>query len=99
MTASAIQLYHEPGRFPAAALALLVHLVLFAVLYFGVQWHSSEPEAVTVELWDRPPAPAPAPAPAPPEVTPEVTPPAPVVEPPPEPVVEKQAEPVPPPPR
>jgi colicin import membrane protein len=97
MTASAIQLYHEPGKFPAAVLALLVHLALFAVLFFGVQWRSSEPEAVTVELWDRPPAPAPAPTPPTPEITPELTPPVPAPEPPPEPVVEKKVEPAPPP--
>jgi colicin import membrane protein len=83
MSATAVHYYHEPGRVPAALLALLVHLVLFTVLFFGVQWHSSEPEVTQVELWDRPPAPAP----APPEVTPEVTPPTPAPEPPPEPVV------------
>jgi colicin import membrane protein len=95
MTASAIDVYPDPGKMPAAVLAILVHLVLFAVLFFGVQWRSNEPEAVVVELWDRAPAPAPAPAPeAPPTVVPEVKPEI-QPEPLPQPVVETRVEPKP----
>jgi colicin import membrane protein len=44
--------YHEPYRFPAGVLALMVHLVFFSVLYFGVHWQSHPPENFTVEMWD-----------------------------------------------
>jgi colicin import membrane protein len=95
MTATAINVYPDPGKVPAAVLAVLVHLILFAVLFFGVQWRSNEPETVVVELWDRPPAPVPTPTPeAPPTVTPEVNPEI-QPEPPPQPVVETKVEPKP----
>jgi colicin import membrane protein len=55
MSAAAIAAYPDPGRIESAVLAALVHLVLFALLFFGVQWQSNRPEAVTVELWDNPP--------------------------------------------
>jgi colicin import membrane protein len=55
MSAAAIAAYPDPGRIESAVLAALVHLVLFALLFFGVQWQSNRPEAVTVELWDIPP--------------------------------------------
>jgi colicin import membrane protein len=55
MSAAAIAAYPDPGRIESAVLAALVHLVLFALLFFGVQWQSNRPEAVTVELWDLPP--------------------------------------------
>ncbi len=76
-------LYEEPGKIPSAVLAVLVHLLLVALLFFGVHWQSRQPEAVMVELWNSLPAPVaekvepvpevkPAPAPAPkPEVKPE----------------------------
>jgi colicin import membrane protein len=63
-----------------------VHLLLAAFLFFGVRWQNKEPEAVMVELWNSPPAPAaerPAPPPKP-EVPPEIKP---------EPKAEKVAEP------
>ncbi len=79
--------YEEPGKVPSAVLAVLVHALLALFLFFGVHWQSREPEAVMVELWNTPPAPAvqkvepapevqPAPAPIPkvepkPEVKPE----------------------------
>ncbi len=44
--------YQEPYRFTAGVLALTVHLVLFALLYFGVRWQSHPPEAFTVEMWE-----------------------------------------------
>jgi len=84
MTAAAISVYPDPGRVEAALLALMVHLVLFALLFFGVQWQSTTPEIVSVELWERAPTPPPAPAVAvAPPVEPEVKP-EPVIEPKPE---------------
>lgn len=86
--------YEEPGKVPSAVLALLVHVLLALFLFFSVNWQSREPDAVMVELWNSPPAPAvpkvqPAPEvqPAPPpkvEPKPEVKP---------EPKVEKTVEP------
>jgi len=49
---------HEPGLAGSLALAVAVHVVLFAVLFLGVRWQSRPPEVVTVELWSEPPAPA-----------------------------------------
>jgi colicin import membrane protein len=75
----------DPARVPAAVLAVLVHLLLFAFLFFGVRWSTTAPEAVVVELWTQPPQPVVAPAepapppPPPPKVEPE--PPRPVVKP------------------
>lgn len=65
----------EPGGNASAALAILVHLALFGVLFLGVRWQSRPPETISVELYVPPPPPAPV------ERT-EVKP-APVVEPPP----------------
>lgn len=91
VAAGALQ-YQEPGKLPSIALAVLVHVLLAAFLFFGVRWQSSQPEAVMVELWSSPPAPVvekiaapPAPQPEPkPEPKPEVKP---------EPKVEKAVEP------
>ena len=59
----------DPGRIPSFLLAAVVHLLLFAVLVFGVRWQNRPPEAVEVELWNEPvPAPVqaePRPVPAP----------------------------------
>ncbi len=49
----------EPRLHASALLALLVHLVLFAVLFIGVHWQSRPPETISVELWVPPPPPAP----------------------------------------
>ncbi|MGZ3184752.1 MAG: energy transducer TonB [Telluria sp.] len=66
----------EPSRFPAIALAVVMHAVLLFFLWFGVQWQNNAPVAVEAEVWDlktqqaAPPAPPPAPVvepqPAPP---------------------------------
>jgi colicin import membrane protein len=67
--------YFEPSLVPSAALAAAVHLLLLAILVFGVRWQSRPPETVMVELW-QPPAPVaevprveppPAPPPEPPQ--------------------------------
>ena len=83
-------LYQEPGKVPSIVLAVAVHLLLAAFLFFGVRWQSKQPEAVMVELWNSPAASAeeqiaaPREPPPQPEVKPEVKP---------EPKVEKAVEP------
>ncbi len=76
----------EPGGNASAALAILVHLALFGVLFLGVRWQSRPPETISVELYVPPPPPAPAPVERA-EVKPE-----PVVEPPPPPKPEPKVE-------
>jgi colicin import membrane protein len=82
MSAASAALFEEridPGKVSSALLAAAVHLALLAVLVFGVRWQNRPPEAISVELWEPPPAPAvEAPVPAPkvetapaPEVKPE----------------------------
>lgn len=65
----------EPGKLPAAMLALIVHAGFFTVIVFGVSWQVKHPEPVMAELWDQLPsirnAPA-APEPPAPEPEPEV---------------------------
>ena len=85
-TAGVFEERPDPGRLISYALAAAVHLLLLAVLLFGVRWQNRPPEAVVVELWREPPPPPVQVAPKP-EPVPE---PAPVLEPPkPEPVIEK----------
>ena len=85
----------EPGRLRAGVLAVVVHIVFFAFMIFGLNWKTSPPESMTVDLWSSlPPPPPPAqpaakaapPAPAPPP-PPEAKPlpPEPEVPPPPKP--------------
>lgn len=52
---SAAVLDRSPVNAPAAVLSVAVHLALFAFLFFGIRWQSKLPDAVVVELWDRPP--------------------------------------------
>lgn len=67
--------YRQPYRMPAAALAMLVHALFFALLYFGVGWRSEQPQGMTVDIWESMPVkemapsepPPPKPEPAPPE--------------------------------
>ena len=73
--------HYEPSFVPSAALAAAVHLLLLAILVFGVRWQSRPPESVMVELWQPP-----APVVEAPRVEPP--PPAPLPEPKPEPRVE-----------
>jgi colicin import membrane protein len=75
----------DPGQVTSALLSALVHLVLLAVLIFGVRWQNRPPETVAVELWEPPP---PAPVVEAPKPLPKVEPPPPVVVKP-EPVVPK----------
>jgi colicin import membrane protein len=78
MTSAALGLWqrNEPALGRAFVLSALVHIVLAAILVFGVRWQSHAPETVTVDLVEAPPPPPPAPPveapkPAPPEVKPE----------------------------
>lgn len=70
----------------AGLAALLVHVLFFALLVFGLQWQKQEPEPVVAELWsDLPAVPRVVPPPPPPvETRPEPVkaepPPAPKVE-------------------
>jgi colicin import membrane protein len=45
--------YYEPYRLPAGILALVVHSVFFALLYFGFNWNRQvfSPPVMSVELW------------------------------------------------
>lgn len=79
-----LELRREEDLAPALVLAVAVHVLLAAVLMFGVRWQSRAPEVVSVELWQPPPPPPPAV-----EVKPEPPKPAPVVQPKPEPRIEK----------
>jgi colicin import membrane protein len=65
---------HAFGR--SFALSAIVHIVLLAVLFFGVRWQSHAPETVTVDLVDSAPPPPPA-AVEPPKPVPKVEPPPP----------------------
>ena len=81
------------------ALALIAHVLLVAALAFGVNWHTSEPQAVVAELWSAVPQnaapratePPPPPAQRAPE-RPVVKPPQPVVKPAPDPRPEIDAQ-------
>ena len=49
---------HEPGRGAAALLAVLMHILFFGLLVFGINWQSKHPQATLVDLWvDLPPPP------------------------------------------
>ncbi|HEY6966535.1 MAG TPA: energy transducer TonB [Burkholderiales bacterium] len=112
MTAAVFEERTDPGQLASALLSASVHVLLLAVLIFGVRWQNRPPEAVQVELWELPPpateAPRPVPVPRvepPAVVKPEPVPPKPeIVEqkaPPPKPVpkVPPKVEPKPPPPK
>lgn len=75
---------HEPGRIASGALAVLVHLLFFGLLVFGLSWQKKIVNPMVVDLWQdlpepakktaQPPALVPkiAPRPAPPKPMPEV---------------------------
>jgi colicin import membrane protein len=46
-------LYYEPSKVPSGILALLVHILFFALLYFGFNWNRQAyvPATMTVSLW------------------------------------------------
>jgi colicin import membrane protein len=49
-TNPALRPYKEPGKWQAGFFAVLVHLLLIAVLFYGVSWQRKEPEAFEVAL-------------------------------------------------
>jgi colicin import membrane protein len=59
--------YYEFHKAPAGMLALLVHSIFFALLYFGLNWnrHAYLPATMTVQLWSSLPDEAAAPPAAP----------------------------------
>jgi colicin import membrane protein len=70
------------GSGRAIVLAIVMHALLGALLFFGVHWQSSPPETIQAELWSALPqtaAPPPQPVPPPPKVE------APTPQPPPQP--------------
>ncbi len=58
---------HSGGSARAIALAVLMHVLLGALLFFGIRWQSSAPAVIQAELWSAmPQTAAPAPRPVPP---------------------------------
>ena len=47
----------EPGRIPSGILALLVHLLFFGMLVFGISWQKKIVGPVVVDLWEELPEP------------------------------------------
>lgn len=43
--------YSEPYKLPAGILAMVVHGVFFALLYFGFAWQTQSSGAMSVDLW------------------------------------------------
>ena len=46
----------DPGTNASAVLAVGVHVLLLAVLFFGIRWRTKHPEPVMAELWSQLPA-------------------------------------------
>ncbi len=92
------------GKRISIALAVAVHLVLAAFLFYGVSWQTKSPDAVEVELVRAVPEPPPPPVAVPPAPTPEPPPPAPEPKPAPPPpkpdiAIKEKEKPKPPPPK
>jgi len=49
--------YAEPYKLPAGVLALAVHAMFFALLYFGFNWRAEPPQGMVVDIWESLPAP------------------------------------------
>lgn len=75
-----VAVYSEPYKAPAGALALAVHAVFFALLYFGFSWQAQPAATMTVELWQSLPDTAP-PVKLQPQPPPKVEEPAPAPQP------------------
>jgi colicin import membrane protein len=61
----------EPSRWPAILLALAVHALLLAFLWFGISWQNNQPVTVEAEVWDMKTEAAAPVAPPPQEAEPE----------------------------
>ena len=71
MTAFVLETQNEKAV--SGALTLVMHLLFFALLVFGVAWQKHEPAAMVAELWSSLPAPPPPEAePVPPTPQPKV---------------------------
>ena len=57
----------EPGRVPSGILALLVHLLFFGMLVFGISWQKKIAGPVVVDLWEELPEPTRKVSPPPPK--------------------------------
>ena len=71
----------EPGRWASIALAVLMHALLLAFLWIGINWVNNKPETIEAEVWNEkellqapPPVQAPEQEPVAKEVPREVTP-------------------------
>ena len=42
----------DPGKLPAAILAVIVHLAFFTLILFGVTWQVKNPLPLSAEIWD-----------------------------------------------
>ena len=92
------------GKRISIALAVAVHLLLAAFLFYGVSWQTKSPDAVEVELVRATPEPPAPPVAVPPAPTPEPPPPAPEPKPTPPPpkpeiAIKAKEKPKPPPPK
>ena len=74
MTAAVFEQREEPGYSSSFALSAAVHLLLLAVIFFGVRFQSHAPDTVTVELWEPQQPVQPAAAPPAPKVEPPAAP-------------------------
>jgi colicin import membrane protein len=43
--------HHEPGKFLAGVLALLIHAAFVVFMFFGLNWKSQAPKGMVVDLW------------------------------------------------
>jgi colicin import membrane protein len=78
----------------SGALTLVMHILFFALLVFGVSWQKRQTDTIVAELWSNLPQPAPeAEPPLPPKAEPEPPKPAPKVEAKPVPKVEPKPQP------
>jgi len=64
--------YSEPNKLPAGILALLVHSAFFALLYFGINWHTEQPQGMVVDIWTSLPDVKTIPTMQPPPLPPEI---------------------------
>ena len=56
----------EPGRVASGLLAVVIHVLFFGLLFFGISWQKQPIDPVFVEYWEETP-PEPKPEPSKPE--------------------------------
>jgi colicin import membrane protein len=47
-----VALYSDPNKVSAGALALLVHIAFFSMLYISFSWQMKPPQGMVVDIWD-----------------------------------------------